>query len=101
MDEKRTVNIGIEVLPLTDDALPQVDRAIEAIVSSGLRYEVGPLETVIEGPFDAAWEAAKQAHLAAVRSGNAPVVTLIKVSDAPGGSMTMDEKTRKWRGSGS
>lgn len=54
MDEKRIVNIGIEVLPLTDDALPHVDRAIEAIIASGLRYEVGPLETTIEGPFDAA-----------------------------------------------
>lgn len=98
MDENRIVNIGIEVLPLTDDALPHVDRAIEAIIASGLRYEVGPLETTIEGPFDAAWEAAKQAHLAAVRSSNGSVVTLIKISDAPGGSMTMDEKTGKWRG---
>lgn len=98
MDENRIVNIGVEVLPLTDDALPQVDRAIEAIIASGLRYEVGPLETTIEGPFEAAWEAAKQAHLAAVGSGNAPVVTLIKISDAPGGSMTMEQKTAKYRG---
>ena len=28
MDPNRIVNIGVEVLPLTDDALPQVDRAI-------------------------------------------------------------------------
>jgi len=97
MDPNRIVNIGVEVLPLTDDALPQVDRAIEAIIASGLRYEVGPLETTIEGPFEAAWEAARQAHLAAVSSGNAPVVTLIKISDAPGGSMTIEEKTAKYR----
>lgn len=101
MDPNRIVNIGVEVLPLTDDALPQVDRAIEAIIASGLRYEVGPLETTIEGPFEAAWEAARQAHLAAVSSGNAPVVTLIKISDAPGGSMTIEEKTAKYRKSAS
>ena len=62
-----------------------------------MRYEVGPLETTIEGPFETAWEAARQAHLAAVSSGNAPVVTLIKISDAPGGSMTIEEKTAKYR----
>jgi len=97
MAEDRIVNIGIEVLPLTEDALPIVDRAIAAIAASGLRYEVGPLETTIEGPFEAAWEAAKAAHLACIEAGAKHVVTLIKVADGAGGGMTIDEKTAKYR----
>ena len=93
----RIVNIGVQVLPLTEDAIPMVDRAIEAIIASGLKYEVGPLETTIEGPFDAAWDAAKAAHLACIEAGAAHVVTIIKVADGAQGGMTIEEKTGKWR----
>lgn len=97
MDPQRIVNISVQVLPLTENALPQVDRAIEAIIASGLRYQVGPLETTIEGPFEAAWEAAKAAHLACIEAGAKHVVTLIKVADGAAGGMTIEEKTAKYR----
>ena len=97
MDEKRIVNVGVQVLPLTEDALPIVDRAIAAIAASGLRYEVGPLETTIEGPFDAALDAAKAAHLACLESGVQHVVTVIKIADGAAGAHTIDEKTAKYR----
>jgi uncharacterized protein YqgV (UPF0045/DUF77 family) len=97
LDEKRIVNVGVQVLPLTEDALPIVDRAIAAIAASGLRYEVGPLETTIEGPFDAALEAAKAAHLACLESGVQHVVTVIKIADGAAGAHTIDEKTAKYR----
>jgi len=97
MDEQRIVNVGVEVLPLSEDALSLVDRAIAAIAASGLRYEVGPLETVIEGPFEEALNAAKAAHLACVEAGAQHVVTIIKIADGAGGSYTIDEKTAKYR----
>lgn len=97
LDPARIVNIGVQVLPLTEDALPLVDRAIAALQGSGLTVEVGPLETTIEGPFDRAWDAAKAAHEAAVAGGTAQVVTLIKIADGPQGGMTIDEKTGKYR----
>jgi uncharacterized protein YqgV (UPF0045/DUF77 family) len=97
LDEKRIVNVGVQVLPLTEDALPIVDRAIAAIAASGLRYEVGPLETTIEGPFDAALEAAKAAHLACLESGVQHVVTVIKIADGAAGAHTIDDKTAKYR----
>ncbi len=96
----RVVNIGIQVLPLAEDAIPIVDRAIQAIIASGLHYEVGPLETTIEGPFEAAFAAAKAAHLAAVEAGGTHVVTIIKIADGPQGSLTIEEKTAKWRTGG-
>ena len=97
MAEDRIVNIGVQVLPLTEDALPIVDRAIAAIAASGLRYEVGPLETTIEGPFEAAWAAAKAAHLACIEAGAPQVVTFIKVADGAAGGMTIDEMVGKYR----
>lgn len=97
MDEQRIVNVGVQVLPLTEDALPLVDRAIAAIAASGLRYEVGPLETVIEGPFEEALNAAKAAHLACIEAGVGHVVTIIKIADGAAGGHTIDEKTAKYR----
>jgi uncharacterized protein YqgV (UPF0045/DUF77 family) len=98
LDENRIVNVGVQVLPLTGDVIAIVDRAIAAIAASGLKYEVGPLETTIEGPFEAALEAAKAAHLACLEAGAQHVVTLIKIADGAGGGLTIEEKTAKYRG---
>ena len=48
------VNLAIQVLPLgisKEEAYRIIDKAIEAIKSSGLTYQVCPFETVIEGPY--------------------------------------------------
>ncbi len=97
MDEQRIVNVGVQVLPLSEDALSIVDRAIAAIAASGLRYEVGPLETVIEGPFEEALNATKAAHLACIEAGVQHVVTIIKIADGVAGGITIEQKTAKYR----
>jgi uncharacterized protein (TIGR00106 family) len=96
MDENRTVNVGVQVLPLVEDVYPVVDRAIEVIARSGVKYEVGPMETVMEGPLDRLLEVAKAAHLACLDAGADKVVTLIKIGDARGGT-TIEEKVAKYR----
>ena len=66
----------------TDDArYAHVDAAIAAIRSSGLRTEVGPLGTSIEGPPDAVWAAVRAAHEACLRSGASSAVSVIKVAE--------------------
>jgi uncharacterized protein YqgV (UPF0045/DUF77 family) len=97
LDTDRIVNVGVQVLPLTENAIPLVDRAIAAIAASGLKYEVGPLETTIEGPFEAALAAAKAAHLACLEAGAQHVVTIIKIADGAAGALTIEEKTAKYR----
>ena len=97
----RTRNVSVQVLPLTDDALPVVDRAIRVIQDSGVRYEVGPLETTLEGEdLDELLEVAKAAHRACFESNVENVVTVIKIADSVHGT-TMDGKTGKYRGGGS
>ena len=51
MAKKRTMNVGVQVLPLVDNVYPVVDKAIEAIQASGVKFEVGPLETTLDPHF--------------------------------------------------
>jgi len=97
MKKARSLNIGVQVLPLVEDAYPVVDKAIEAIQASGVKYEVGPLETVLEGDdLDQLLEVAKSAHLACLESGAKKVVTVIKIVDALEGT-SIKEKIAKYR----
>lgn len=95
-NEDRTVNVAVQVLPLAEDVFPVVDRAIEVIASSGVKYEVGPMETVMEGRLDELLEIAKAAHLACFVAGVEQVVTIVKIGDSISGT-TMEEKVGKYR----
>jgi uncharacterized protein YqgV (UPF0045/DUF77 family) len=98
MNKQRTINVAVQVLPLVEDAFPVVDRAIEVIQRSGVKYEVGPLETTLEGDdLDHLLSVARDAHLACFEAGAGQVVTLIKIADALAGT-TIDEKVSKYRG---
>lgn len=96
LDPERTVNLAIQVLPLARDPYTIVDHAIQAIASSGVNFEVGPMETVMEGPLDDLLEIAKQAHLACFEAGAEQVITVIKIGDRIGGT-TIEEKISKYR----
>ena len=97
MPEKRTRNIGIQVLPLVEDVYPIIDKAIEVIKMSGAKYEVGPLETVLEGDdLDQLLEVAKSAHYACFEAGAKKVVTVIKIVDELEGT-SIEGKVGKYR----
>ena len=97
MSEKRTMNVSVQVLPLVEDVYGVVDKAIEVIQASGFKYEVGPMETTIEGDnLDKLLEVAKAAHRACFAAGAGRVVTIIKIAEAVGG-MSMCGKVGKYR----
>ena len=97
MSKKRTMNVGVQVLPLVEDVYPVVDKAIAAIQASGVKYEVGPLETTLEGDdLDQLLEVAKSAHRACFKAGASRVVTIIKIAEAVEGT-SIEEKTSKYR----
>lgn len=97
MSKKQTVNVGVQVLPLLDNVYPVVDKAIEAILASGVKFEVGPLETTLEGDdLDQLIEVAKSAHRACFKAGARKVVTIIKIADAIEGT-SIEEKVGKYR----
>jgi uncharacterized protein (TIGR00106 family) len=97
MQEKRMMNVGVQVLPLVEDVYPIVDKAIEAIQASGVKYEVGPLETTLEGDdLNQLIEVAKAAHRACFKAGARKVVTIIKIAESVEGT-TIEEKVGKYR----
>ena len=97
MVKKRIMNVGVQVLPLVEDVYPVVDKAIAAIQASGVKYEVGPLETTLEGDdLDQLLEVAKSAHRACFKAGASKVVTIIKIAEAVEGT-SIEEKTSKYR----
>jgi uncharacterized protein (TIGR00106 family) len=96
IDPERTVNVAVQVLPLHEDVYRIVDHAIDVIAESGVKYEVGPMETTMEGQLDTLLEVAKQAHLACFEAGADKVVTVIKIGDSSGGT-SIEDKLGKYR----
>jgi uncharacterized protein YqgV (UPF0045/DUF77 family) len=78
-----------------------IDAAIAALRESGLRTEVGPLGTSIEGPPDLVWAAVRAAHEACLRAGAASAVSVIKVAegavDGPDSGPGIDDLVAKHR----
>lgn len=83
MVKHKTV-MGIQVIPQADDFYAVVNRAIEAIDRTGLRYEVCPMETVVEGELDELLAAAKAAHRACLEAGARSVITHLKLAERAG-----------------
>jgi len=92
----RIINVSVQVLPLHSNPYPIVDRAIAEIEAAGVKYEVGPLETTMEGELDDLLEVVKAAHRACFVDGVDKVVTIVKIADAVSGT-TIEEKVGKYR----
>jgi uncharacterized protein YqgV (UPF0045/DUF77 family) len=97
LDPQRTVNVAVQVLPLTGDPFALIEKAIDVIRASGVTYEVDAMETVMEGPLDRLLEIAREAHLACMEGGAEQAVTVIKIGDRRGGT-TIAAKVDKYRG---
>ena len=80
----KTINASIQVLPSGGPLNPYeiVDRAIGVIASSGLRYQVCPFETVVEGTYDEIMTVFKQAQQACYDAGAENVMAYFKIQSA-------------------
>lgn len=78
----------IQVLPSPtgprQGSYAHVDAAIAVLAASGLHYEVGPLGTSFEGSPEEVWPLLRRVHEAALESGAATVVTVVKVAEGTG-----------------
>ena len=97
-----SASIAIQVLPQADndtELCRMVDEVIAYIAGTGLRYEVGPFETTIEGEsYDQLMEIARECQHVAVRAGAPQVSAYIKVVYRPEGEiLTIDQKIGKYQ----
>lgn len=92
------VNVSLQILPrVSDERLyPVVDKVIELIAQSGVKYIVGPMETTMEGEYDFLMEIVKKAQEISIAEGATRVLSVVKIDYKPEG-VTMDEKVGKYR----
>lgn len=92
------INVSLQILPRVpeDRIYPVVDKVIALIDASGVKYEVGPMETTMEGELDALLEIVKKAQEICVKEGAKRVLSVVKIDYKPEG-VTMDEKIGKYR----
>jgi uncharacterized protein YqgV (UPF0045/DUF77 family) len=93
----KTVNIALQILPSSKTIHPYalVDKAIEAIANSGLRYKVCPFETVMEGTYDDIMKVVKQAQDACYEAGAESLMTYIKIQSSLN-DVSIDDKMEKY-----
>ncbi|MFD3448218.1 MTH1187 family thiamine-binding protein [Microbacteriaceae bacterium 4G12] len=93
------VTISFSVVPQVreGDLYAVVDQAIEVVQKSGVKYEVGAMETTLEGELDELLDIIKRAQHACVEAGAAEVITSIKIHYRPSKDVTIGEKVWKYR----
>jgi uncharacterized protein YqgV (UPF0045/DUF77 family) len=92
------VNVSFQVIPCIeeDKVYGVVDKVISYIASCGVKFEVGPMETTMEGKLDDLLEIVKNSQEICVKEGASRVLSVVKIDYKPGG-VTIDEKIGKYR----
>ncbi len=94
---KNAVNISLQIIPVAKSLHPYdiIDRAIEVIKASGLKFKVCPMETVIEGDFDKIMATIDKAIKTAYSLSDQLFVN-IKMQIDKNQDVSMDEKLKKY-----
>ena len=93
-------SISFQVLPKTDSdkkLIKIVDQVIKMVKNSGVNYEVGPMETTMEGDLETLLEIVKKAQYLCIKAGAKNVFTNVKIIFNPKGVMTIEEKVKNHR----
>lgn len=91
--------LSIQILPHTkdgEDYIPYIDEAIAIIINSGVKYQVNPLETTMEGELSELLAIVEKINTKLVELGCPSVISQIKVFFKPEGA-SMDSLTEKYR----
>lgn len=91
--------VSIQIIPKTphgENVIPYVDRAIAIIEESGVKYQVNPLETTMEGEMSELMQVIERMNEAMIEMGSVSVISQIKIVFNPNG-ISMDQLTEKYR----
>lgn len=92
------VNVSLQVIPNVEESkiYDVVDKVIQFISSTGIKYEVGPMETTMEGELEELLDIVKKSQEICVNEGANRVLSVVKIDYKPEG-VTMNEKVSKYR----
>ena len=93
------VNASIQILPIVQDKHPYewVDEAIMVIQQSGIKYEVGPFATVLEGSYEQVMNVIHAVNEYLLAKGCKEWISNIQLQVRSDGDITGVEKTEKFR----
>lgn len=93
-----TCNVSLQIIPsVQEERLYEVvDRVIEYIESTGVKYEVGPMETTMEGNIDELLEIVKKSQDICLKEGAGRIISIVKIDYKKDG-VTIEEKVGKYR----
>ena len=91
------INASIQIIPVVQDRHPYdwVDEAIEVIKKSGIKYEVGPFATVLEGRYDEVMKVINEVNEHLLQRNCAEWISNLQIQIRSTGDITGDEKTLK------
>lgn len=93
------VLVSIQIIPKTkngEDTIPYIDEAIKVITDSGVKYQVNPLETTMEGDLTELIKIVEKMNKKMIELNCPSVISQIKVFYNPDGA-SMDQLTEKYR----
>lgn len=91
--------VSIQIIPKTkngEDVIPYVDAAISVIEESGVKYEVHPLETTMEGDLTELMNVIEKMNERMIEMGSRNVISQVKILYQPSG-ISMDQLTEKYK----
>jgi uncharacterized protein (TIGR00106 family) len=92
------VNASIQIIPVVQDKHPYewVDEAIAIIQQSGIKHEVGPFATVLEGTYDAVMKVINEVNEHLLSRNCAEWISSLQIQIRSQGDITGEEKTEKF-----
>ena len=93
------INASIQIVPIVLDKHPYewVDEAIAIIQQSGIKYEVTPFATILEGTYDQVMGVIHQVNEYLYSKGCAEWISNLQIQIRSAGNVTGDEKTEKFK----
>ena len=93
------INASIQIVPIVLDKHPYlwVDDAIAIIQQSGIKYEVTPFATILEGRYDEVMKVIHDVNEFLYQKGCVEWIANLQIQVRSGGDVTGDEKTEKFR----
>ncbi|MFT3824579.1 MAG: thiamine-binding protein [Chitinophagaceae bacterium] len=93
------INASLQIVPIVQDKHPYewVDEAIAIIQQSGIKHEVGPFATVLEGDYTSVMKVIHDVNEFLYSRGCAEWISNVQIQIRSAGDITGDEKTEKFR----
>ena len=88
--------VSVQIIPKGEDVISLVDEAIAIIDQSGVKYEVHPLETTMEGELSELLKIIGKMNERMIELGSSNVITQVKILYQPEG-ITLKTLTEKYR----